>query len=86
MATRREIWPNYKDRGGNAIPKPRYRSNFSENLKKTWDLKGHLPKPKKRKWEPPIPAYPIRELLKSWALFMVFSTLLLWAVMHYVIN
>jgi hypothetical protein len=87
MATRRDIWPNYKDRGGNPIPKPRYQSNFPDSLTKIRKIKDRHAKPKKKKKRAPaIPAYPLPELLKNWLLFLVFTTLTVWTILYFIIN
>jgi hypothetical protein len=73
MKRRRSIWPTYSDRNGNIIPAPVHQSNFTGNLQKAWKLKGHLPKPKKGKWKPQIPAYTWRNLIKEWTFLLLFT-------------
>ncbi|KAA3622621.1 MAG: hypothetical protein DWQ02_25735 [Bacteroidetes bacterium] len=78
MKKNRDIWPNYKDRYGNAIPKPQYRSNFSQNLLKAWKLKGPLPKGKGRKWEPFKSPYPLWTVIKSWGIMILLTGIFSW--------
>ncbi|MCB0653674.1 MAG: hypothetical protein KDC85_20520 [Saprospiraceae bacterium] len=77
---RRSIWPGYRGPGGVRIIEPQHQSNFTENLKKTWKMTGHLPKPKKRKWIPPIPAYPRKALFKQWGIIILLTGVVCWYV------
>lgn len=83
MKKNRDIWPSLKDRYGNAIPRPQYRSGFSSTMQQIRKIKAPLPKGRFRKWKPMKSAYPIGAILKSWGILILLVGVFSWIFMEH---